>query len=143
MLLKYRSGLMKVIILTAFFLLTGIYAQGQNLIGFKHQEIRKYMKENQREMNYNNVVNSKFSYLKYSDNLERQTVLFFLNRDSVCKNVRIICDSSLKLQKVKELNSLYAKKGENKWIDKRNGKEYIIELSDGKWSSVISIEQKK
>ena len=101
------------------------------------------MKENQREMNYNKVVNSKFSYLKYSDNLERQTVLFFLNRDSVCKNVRIICDSSLKLQKVNELNSLYAKKGENKWIDKRNGKEYIIELSDGKWSSVISIEQKK
>ena len=101
------------------------------------------MNENQREMNYNNVVNSKFSYLKYSDNLERQTVLFFLNRDSVCKNVRIICDSSLKLQKVKELNSLYAQKGENKWIDKRNGKEYIIELSDGKWSSVISIEQKK
>jgi len=143
MLLKYRSGLMKVIILTAFILLISIYAQGQNLIGFKHQEIRKYMKENQREMNYNNVVNSKFSYLKYSDNLERQTVLFFLNRDSVCKNVRIICDSSLKLQKVKELNSLYAKKGENKWIDKRNGKEYIIELSDEKWSSVISIEQKK
>jgi hypothetical protein len=133
---------MKAITLTAFLILS-IYAHGQNLIGFKHQEIRKYMKENQREMNYNNVVNSKFSYLKYSDNLERQTVLFFLNRDSVCKNVRIICDSSLKLQKVKELNSLYAKKGENTWIDKRNGKEYIIELSDGKWSSVISIEQKK
>jgi hypothetical protein len=133
---------MKAITLTAFLILS-IYTHGQNLIGFKHQEIRKYMKENQREMNYNNVVNSKFSYLKYSDNLERQTILFFLNRDSVCKNVRIICDSSLKLQKVKELNSLYAKKGENTWIDKRNGKEYIIELSDGKWSSVISIEQKK
>jgi hypothetical protein len=101
------------------------------------------MKENRHEMNYNNVVNSKFSYLKYSDNMESQTVLFFLNRDSVCKNVRIICDSSLKTQKVKELNSLYLKKGENQWIDKRNGKEYIIELSDGKWSSVISIEQKK
>ena len=82
-------------------------AQSQNLIGYKGKEIRKYMKENQHEMNYNNVVNSKFSYLKYSDNLENQTILFFLNRDSVCKNVRIICDSSLKTQKVKELNSLY------------------------------------
>lgn len=101
------------------------------------------MKENRREMNFNNVVNSKYSYLKYSDNLESQTVLFFLNPDSVCRNIRIICDSSVKTQKVKELNSKYDKKGENRWIESRNGKEYVIELSDGKWSSVISIEQKK
>lgn len=134
---------MKIITLSLLFILICIHIQGQNLVGYKQQEIRKYMKENRREMNYNNVVNSKFSYLKYSDNLESQTVLFFLNRDSVCKNVRIICDSSLKTQKVKELNSLYIKKGENKWVDKRNGKEYLIELSDGKWSSVISIELKK
>lgn len=101
------------------------------------------MKENRHEMNYNSVVNSKYRYLKYSDNLESQTVLFFLNTDSVCKNVRIICDSSTKAQKVKEMNSLYAKKGDNIWIEKRDGKEYLIELSDGKWSSIISIEQKK
>lgn len=134
---------MKITTLFLFFVFISVLTQGQNLVGYKKQEIRKYMKENRREMNYNNVVNSKFSYLKYSDNLESQTVLFFLNRDSVCKNVRIICDSSLKTQKVKELNSMYVKQGENKWIDRRNGKEYLIELSDGKWSSVISIEQKK
>jgi hypothetical protein len=134
---------MRIIILSAILIFTGISAQSQNLIGFKRQEIRKYMKENQQEMNYNNVVNSRFSYLKYSDNLERLTVLFFLNPDSVCKNVRIICDSSIKSQKVNELNARYTKSGENKWIDRRNGKEYVIEINDGKWSSVISIEPKK
>jgi hypothetical protein len=134
---------MKVIILSAILIVIGINAHSQNLIGFKRQEIRKYMKENRSEMNYNKVVNTKFSYLKYSDNQEKQTVLFFLNPDSVCKNVRIICDSSIKTQKVEEFNALYTKSGENKWTDTRNGKEYIIEISDGKWSSVISIEPKK
>ena len=101
------------------------------------------MKENRREMNYNNVVNSKFSYLKYSDNYENQTMLFFLNPDSICKSERIIFDISMKSQKMNEYNSQFIKNGENKWIEKRNGKEYIIEIVEGKWSCVISIEPEK
>jgi hypothetical protein len=101
------------------------------------------MKENCRDMNYNNVVNSKFSYLKYSDSSENQTFLFFLNPDSVCRSVRIICDINMKSQKVKEFDSKYLKKGENKWIDKLGGKNYLIELMEGKWSCVISIESEK
>ena len=58
-------------------------------------------------MNFNNVVNSKFRYLKYSDNSENQTLLFFLNPDSVCKSVRMICDMSMKTRKIKEFNSHY------------------------------------
>jgi adenosylmethionine-8-amino-7-oxononanoate aminotransferase len=134
---------MKIITLSAALILTSIYAQSQNLIGYNPKEIQKYMKENHREMNYNNVVNSKFSYLKYSDNLDNQTMLFFLNPDSVCRSVRIICDFSMKSQKIKELNSQYVKNGENKWIDRRDGKEYLIEIMEGKWSCVISIENKK
>jgi hypothetical protein len=101
------------------------------------------MKENQSEMNINSVINKKFSYLKYSDYSDNQTMLFFLNSDSVCKSVRIICDASLKSKKEKEFNSLYLKSGENRWIDKRNGKDYLIEIMDGIWSCVISIEPSK
>jgi hypothetical protein len=134
---------MKIIILSAILILTCIWAQSQNLIGYKESEILKYMKENRHDMNYNNVVNSKFSYLKYSDNLENQTVLFFLNPDSVCRNVRIICDINMKSQMIKEFDSKYKKSGENKWIDKRERKDYLIELMEGKWSCVISIEPEK
>jgi hypothetical protein len=101
------------------------------------------MKKNYCDMNYNTVINNNYNYLKYSDNLENQTVLFFLAPDSVCRNVRIICDMSIKSQKLKELNSKYLKSGENIWIDKQEGKEYLIEMTDGKWSCVISIETKK
>lgn len=134
---------MKITSLSAALMLTCILAQSQNLVGYKQKDILKYMKENRREMNYNNVVNSKFSYLKYSDNSENQTMLFFLNPDSICKSERIIFDISLKSQKMNEYNSQFIKNGENKWIEKRNGKEYIIEIVEGEWSCVISIEPEK
>jgi hypothetical protein len=134
---------MKILILSAALILTCFNAHSQNLIGYKEKEIRKYMKENYSNMNYNTVINSKFNYLKYSDNLENQTVLFFLTPDSVCRNVRIICDISLKSQKVKELNAQYLKNGENKWIDKQKGKDFLVEMTDVKWSCVVSIEYKK
>ena len=134
---------MKIITLSAALILICICTKSQNLIGYSENEILKYMKENCSDMNYNNVVNSKFSYLKYSDSSENQTFLFFLNPDSVCRSVRIICDINLKSQKVKEFDSKYLKKGENKWIDKHGGKNYLIELMEGKWSCVISIESEK
>jgi hypothetical protein len=134
---------MKIITLSAVLILICICTQSQNLIGYKENEILKYMKENCSDMNYNNVVNSKVSYLKYSDSSENQTFLFFLNPDSVCRSVRIICDINMKSQKVKEFDSKYLKKGENKWVDKQGGKNYFIELMEGKWSCVISIESEK
>lgn len=134
---------MKKTVLSAALILTCIYSQSQNLIGYRGKDIMKYMKVNRSEMNYNNVVNTKFSYLKYSDNLDNQTTLFFLSPDSVCKSVRIIFDLNLKPVKVKELNAHYTIKGENRWVDRREGKNYVIEIKDGAWSSVISIEPEK
>jgi hypothetical protein len=144
MLLKSHSRYwMKVIMLSAALLFACIYANAQNLIGFKGKDVLKYMKENYSDMNYNNVVNSKFSYLKFTDNLDSQTMLFFLTPDSICKSVRIICETYMKSEKTKELDSQYTKCGENKWVDKRDGKEYIIKMIDGKWSCTISIENNK
>jgi hypothetical protein len=120
-----------------------VFAHGQNLVGYKGNEILKYMKINHREMNRNNVMNKEFSYLKYSDNSELQTILFFMNTDSLCKSERIVCDKSLKSLRQKEFDSKYVKKGDNKWIDRHDGKNYKIELSEGEWSCVISIESEK
>ena len=94
-------------------------------------------------MNFNKVVNDKFNYLKYSDNEENQTFLFFLDSDSICRNIRIICDRGLITQKTREFNTMYVRSGENEWTEKKNGKEYIIQVLDDKWSFVVSIEQKK
>jgi hypothetical protein len=144
MLLKFHSiHILKVIILSAGLLLICVFAHGQNLVGYTRNDILKYMKKNHNDMNLNNVVNNKFSYLKYSDNSERETILFFLNADSLCRSERIVCDRSLIPLKLKEFDSRYAKNGDNKWIDRHDGKIFNIELSEGEWSCVISIESEK
>jgi hypothetical protein len=121
-------------------MLTGSGTFGQNLIGYSGREIRNYMKEHRIEMNFNTVINNKFKYLKYSDNSDSQTLLFFLNPDSVCQSVRLVCDRRVKEDKVKEFNSIYKKSGENRWVDNRDGKEYLIQIKEEEWSCIITIE---
>jgi hypothetical protein len=70
-------------------------------------------------------------------------LLFFLDPDSVCKSVRIICDLNLKVAKKNEFDTKYKKIGENRWIEKRDRKYYLVELRDEEWSCVITIEPDK
>jgi hypothetical protein len=134
---------MKIISFVAAVFLASGSLFGQNLIGYEYGQIRSYMKENHKDMNFNPVVNSKFQYLKYTDNSDSRTILFFLNQDSVCKSVRLICDAETKAKKQKEYNSQYEKNGENKWISRQEGKSYDIEMKIEEWSCVITIEPGK
>jgi len=133
---------MKIVLLFAFFTVSGLLS-GQNLVGYKDFEIRKFMRENMGEMNFNKVSNDKFNYLKYTDNSDSQTILFFMKKDSVCFSIRIICDAKAAADKIKEYNSTYKKTGVNKWIDRRNGKDYLIEIKEEQWSNIVTIEPVK
>ena len=123
--------------------LTSLTICGQNLIGYSSKDIRKYMSANRSEMNMENVNNKTFMYLKYSDKYDSETVLFFLTPDSVCQNIRMICNNNIRSSKIKELDSAYSQKGENTWTDRHSGKNYIIRLLDGDWSFSITIEPEK
>lgn len=131
---------MKSWILFPVILLFSISTAAQNLVGLKSTEIMEYMKNNKGELKPEKVVNSQFNYLKYTDGGNMQTVLFFLNRDSVCRSVRVICDLALKNEKINELNTIYKKSGENRWTDNRDGKEFSIDFKVDKWSFTVTIE---
>jgi hypothetical protein len=123
-----------------FFILLGLNINAQNLIGYTAKDIRSYMMANRKDMSYDNMVyNNTFKYLRYIDRNENQTLMFFLTTDSVCKSIRLVCDMNLKPAKVKELDSMYKKSGENKWTDDKNGKKYLIELREEEWSFSITI----
>ena len=134
---------MKTVILSVILILTSFFSQGQNLIGYAEKEIQKFMKENRQDMGKEIVSNSKFSYLKYSDSEDTQTLLFFLDSDSICKSIKLICDIRVKTEKVKEFNSIYKPYGENKWIDIRDGKNYLVEIRNDQWSYNIIIKPVK
>jgi hypothetical protein len=116
------------------------YTFGQNLIGYNDAEIRSFMKQNMKDMHFNKVRNTMFSYLKYSDNSDSQTILFFLTPDSVCKGVRVICENTMKREKIKELDANYKRISDDKWLDNHNGKNYLIKFKVEQWSCSITIE---
>lgn len=134
---------MKQFVLFTMFIVYWACASGQNLIGLKESEIRKYMRENRKEMNMEKVTNTRFNYLKYSDNSDSQTTLFFIGADSLCNSIRIICDETAKIRNIKDFNAKYTKTGDNRWTDNRKGKSYRILLKDETWSSIITIEPTK
>jgi hypothetical protein len=130
---------MKIIILLPLIFLSFADCLSQNLVDFDARSIKKYMKENCKDMIYEKTLNPRFSYLKYTDNNSRQTLLFFLGTDSICKSQRMILDSTVRDERVKEFNSTYSKKGVNSWMEMRDGKNYLIEIRDETWNSVVTI----
>ena len=124
-------------------MITVYTTHGQNLIGMGAKEIKKYMSSNKSEMMLEKVSNKSYNYLKYSDRNEDQTMLFFLSPDSVCRNIRIVCNNSMKSIKIKELDSVYRRNGDNSWIDTRAGKNYMVMLKEDNWTFSIIIEPEK
>ena len=113
-----------------------------NLVGFSETEIKEYMKENEKIFVYQNITNnSTFKYLKYTDRSETQTLLFFLDTELKCKAVRLVCEKSLRSQKVKELDSQFRKTSGNTWIETKNGKDYLIELREEDTTFNITIQK--
>ena len=134
---------MKICSVLAVFFLAIFTSHSQNLIGYKAIDIKKYMSMNRSDMEYEKVNNDSFSYLKYSDKSDTQTILFFLSPDSVCKSIRSVCNKSIRSEKIKELDSLYSRSGENIWTDKKQGKSYRVKLIDDEWSFSVTIEPEK
>jgi hypothetical protein len=132
--------MMKTTPLLALLLLACSCTFGQNLIGYNDNEIRRFMMQNRKDMHFNSVKNSMFSYLKYSDYSDSQTILFFLTPDSVCKGVRVICENTMKPEKLKELDATYKRIGDNRWVDNHDGKKYLIKFKEEEWSCSITIE---
>ena len=126
------------VVLFALFL--GLNLSAQNLLGYKYKDIKQYMRENQKEMSFQGFTfNNTFKYLKYSDIEGNQTVLFFLTADSVCKSIRLVCDRSLKTEKLKELDAKYKKSGPNSWTDNKGGRNYEIEMREEEFTFNVTI----
>jgi hypothetical protein len=130
-----------IIVSSVVLILINFNLNGQNLIGCNEKEIRQYMADKEKNMAYQNFINnSTFKYLKYIDKDETETMLFFMNEQLICKSIRVICDKSLKSEKIKEYNSLYKKSGENQWTETKSGKNYLIELKEDEWSFNVTIK---
>jgi hypothetical protein len=115
----------------------------QNYIGMDKDEIIKDMNASHRSFKLNtSAVNPYYKYLKFEDNINEITILFFLSDSDKCTLVRKMCDYANINDEIKDLNQKYKKLGKNKWTYSEKGKFYSVTLEESEWYFTISTKQK-
>lgn len=126
---------MKKIVYITF--IVGLYsfsASSQHFIGMHSEAIKEIMDEDHSDFNEDNsFVNKSFNYLKFVDNLEQQTWLFFLDDNDYCKSSKLVCDYLLLDDKIAELNDTYKKNGNLAWSYQQNDKSFSVTLKKEEW----------
>lgn len=126
-------------ILFMLFALASNSAYGQNYIGMHKDSIQKTLRKDFPDFRPDNsTTNSTYSYLKFVDRVNEQTVLFFLSKDNRCTRVRWVSDYSNLTDIRKMLDSKYTRMGDKTWYYKAGGKEYSITLDQEQWYFTVS-----
>ena len=107
------------LLLSGFFLLLVLPGPAQNFIGRKAEEIRKYMTTEQNNFSLDETtVNKVYKYLKYVDEMETRTALYFLSDDDVCTWYKVVYDNDLLLSVIAGLDSTCRKVSDTLWLEK-------------------------
>lgn len=113
--------------------------EAQLFIGQSKEWVLNSMKNDKSDFhNDRSIKNEKYNYLKYLSDDGIETWIIVFDKEERCKAVKTTCASSLLLKKRKELDTLYTKRGPDKWsID--NGKGLtLIELKNETWYFTIT-----
>ncbi len=113
------------------FVLTGT---AQDFIGMQAEEIKKQMRAGQKDFALDETtVNKVYKYLKYVDDMETRTILFFLSEDDRCTWYKIIYDNDLLASVVQQLDSTCRKISDTLWLEETGGQQYRKELKKQEW----------
>jgi len=136
---------MRIIYMNIILLLLSASLSGQNMIGYKPDKIEKLIRKDYSYLvKESNSRNEHYRYLKYTDGAAGMTtVYFFLSEDNRCNRIKSMHIHSIKDKVIKELDSLYSKKGENTWSDRNKGMDVLIKLVNEEWYFTVTIEPEK
>jgi hypothetical protein len=120
-----------------------IKVTAQNYIGVHKDEIIRLMSEKHRNFKLNkDVINRRYTYLKYEDDISEQTILFFLSDKGYCTLVRWMSDYANISDILFMLDKGYTRTGKNQWTYTKDGKDYLITLEEGEWFFTVSYRLK-
>lgn len=115
----------------------------QNYIGMDKDEIIIDMNTSHKSFKLNtSAVNPYYKYLKFEDDINEITILFFLSKDNKCTLVRKMCDYANINDEINDLNQNYKQLGKNKWTYSVKGKTYVVSLEESEWYFTISTKLK-
>jgi len=121
------------------------FASGQNLLGYKPEQIKEYFELNDPGMILDKSFrNDTYKYLKFIDlEDELRTVLVFLSDKDRCKSVKAMYDLSLENEILEGLNKNYSKSDNNTWLDNSSKKKAVITYNKDDWFITVIYKPKK
>ncbi len=122
------------IIISAIFMALALTGTAQEFIGMQTDQIKKEMRAAGKDFALDeSTVNKVYKYLKYVDDLETRTILFFLSEDDVCTWYKVIYDNDLLTSVVQQLDSTCRKISDTLWLEEIDGRQYRKELKQQDW----------
>ncbi|MBN2682211.1 MAG: hypothetical protein JXR58_06855 [Bacteroidales bacterium] len=136
---------MKHLILTlAFFFLFFQGSLGQNLIGKSVDLIKKYMTAKYPKYYCDDTsLKGVHSSIKFIDEDEMRTLMFFFDENNKCKYSKFIIDNTLIKVSLDSLNRKYEYKGNLVWIEQQKTKKFAIAMQKNEWFFTIIIQPKE
>jgi hypothetical protein len=121
----------------------GTWLSAQSPVGMSKEEVKEWMKEEQKEFRLDNsVIKQSFNYLKYVNRIKTKTWILYFTEEDVCKTSRLVCDYTEYAKMVEMLNGKYGEEEELNW-EYSSGDELIkVELIRQEWYFTIQ-ETKK
>lgn len=124
----------KGVLIGLFILFTLGVCNSQNYIGKHKDEIKKMMREAKPEFKLDKtMVNQVYNYLKYIDDFEEQTFLFFMDENDKCSFTKLMCDYSLLNDVTDSFNKKYLLTDKNEWMYSVEGEKFIVKLTEEEW----------
>lgn len=138
------KGVYPILKLLFIILATASVARSQNFIGLHKDSIKVLVSNNYPGFMFaKEVSNFDKSFIKFENTFEEQTLLFILNEKGYCTYVSRMYNTWLFNKLKQELDQQYGKSRNLIWIEKKEDKDYEIELRKGKWFVTLMIRPKK
>jgi len=125
-------------IICGILLALGTWLGARSPVGMSKEEVKAWMKEEQREFRLDNtVIRQRFNYLKYVNRLKTKTWILYFTDEDICKTSKLVCDYMEYDQMVEMLNGKYREAGESQW-EYSSGDDLIkVELIKQEWYFTI------
>ena len=121
-------------IIIAIFLLPAYAGTAQDFVGMQAKEIKEHMHTHRKDFALDETtVNKVYRYLKYVDDMETRTILFFLSDSDICTWYKIIYDNDFLTPVVQQLDSTCRKISDTLWLEEIDGYTYQKELRRLEW----------
>lgn len=122
------------LLISLFLLLFLSPVNGQKLVGLHKKEIMKIMHEKYPSFIIDGTaVNTKYSYLKFIDIYNQETLFCFLNTAEECYLSRLMSDYSNLKSRVSQLNKENYRVRKNEWKYKVGEQEVTVQLKKEEW----------